>query len=584
MTATIKNEVLSAIKVGGGYFNTDHLTYPPDAMAPGSDNMLIVDNHAQRVFRGLTSSGTGGRVMFSVAGGHASLNDDPSSASGSIFNFINESLFAIGSGAIFYNGTDTTINATSTLQLAPKVGAYTYPNWYAAGFTQSDAPTVFARDASGPYTGLMTGTYSFKIARVRSTTGARSIASATSAVITCTGQTVRLTFPAAASNGQDRWAIFGTKAGFGGVGVHYLIEEIDEGDLSTIDTIARSYVLEYNDSDLLPITAYIDDYPPQAGLFAGRLENYVLNIGCYGNAIQASVRNFPESFHPEHLAFLPKPPTAVLQDPQGTYLYVSTESSVHAVSVVPSVDNPLLLQTLWSDVGVANSHNWCSVNGVLFAFTGKTGAVTMGENGRPDPTFAMPVAKAMRDWVVANVVVHHVPHLNSVAYSYQGDTYLFNLQTLKWSSPARLSDFASGNIVSAVVYDRKPYITMLNGSTFTRYEFDTGSSSTTFSIVTPDNQPYPSGRVNILGIRAVYNAPNTGTYNTHLRTDFASATEKTLADSAAVGMNVTEKTRWFLPRRNSLSLEFTGTQTNFSNDCYLSHVFVYGTVEDSTLL
>jgi hypothetical protein len=208
----------------------------------------------------------------------------------------------------------------------------------------------------------------------------------------------------------------------------------------------------------------------------------------------------------------------------------------------------------------------------------------MGENGRPDPTFAMPVAKAMRDWVVANVVVHHVPHLNSVAYSYQGDTYLFNLQTLKWSSPARLSDFASGNIVSAVVYDRKPYITMLNGSTFTRYEFDTGSSSTTFSIVTPDNQPYPSGRVNILGIRAVYNAPNTGTYNTHLRTDFASATEKTLADSAAVGMNVTEKTRWFLPRRNSLSLEFTGTQTNFSNDCYLSHVFVYGTVEDSTLL
>jgi hypothetical protein len=590
---TIEQEIIATVQVGGGYFDTDELTYPADSMAVGSENVFIVDHHAQKIFKGLTANGTGGRTMFNVAGGYASLNDNGGTDGvGSIFNFINESLFAIGGGKARFNGTllqDSAVDlvVTSTLQLAPKVGAYTYPEWYTAGFSQPTAPTVVARDPTLPLTGLCTGTYSFKIAAVRSTTGARSIASPTSAVIGTTGQTIHLTFPTAATNGQDRWAIFGTKAGFGGVGVHYLIKEINESDLSTVDSIARSYVLEYNDSDLLAVTAYTDDYPPQAALFAARLENYVLTFGAYGNAIQCSVRNFPESFNPEHLGFLPKPPTAILQDPQGSYIYVSTNSSVHAVSVVPSVDNPLIIQTLWADVGVDNPHNWCTVQGVLFAFTKKTGAVTMGNSGSPSSEFAIPVAKAMRGWVVDDVVVHSIPHLNSVAYSYQGDSYLFNLQTLKWSSPARLNDFFTGNVVSALVVDRKPYVTLNNAGTFTLYEFDNGSTQTDFAIVSPDNVPYPAGRVNILGLRTYYSAAaayTSFTFDTKIRTDFSGTADKTLSHQPVAGMNVTKRSRWYLARRNALAIEFTGSQTDFTGDCFLSHVCVYGTYEDSTLL
>lgn len=593
MMSDIENGVLSGVQVGGGYFNTDTLTYPPDALAPGSKNMFIVDNHSQRVFRGLSSNGTGGRTMFNVAGGYSSLNDvGATQGVGSVFNFINESLFAIGSGQVYYNGsvlvdptpTPSNVTATSTLQLAPKVGNYTYPEWYTAGFVQPVAPQVRARAPVSPYTGLNTGLYSFKIAAVRSTTGARSIASVTSAVISLTAQTAHLTFPAAASNGQNRWAIFGTKAGFGGTGVHYLIKEINESDLTTIDSVARSYVLEYNDSDLLPIVAYTDDYPPQAARFASRLENYVLTFGAYTNAIQASVRNFPESFNPNHIGFLPKAPTAILQDPQGTYVYVSTESSVHAVSVIPGTANPLMIQTLWSDVGVANPHNWCTVSGVLFAFTAKTRAVTMGSAGSPDSQFAQPVAKAMRNWDVDNVVVHSVPHLNSVAYSYQDETYLFNLQTLKWSSPATLSDFAAGSVVSAIVHDRTPYITMLNGTTFTMYEFDSGSSATSFVLRTPDIEPLPITRVNILGVRAVYSADNITSRAVKIFTDYSNTPDKTLTHVPAVGMNTTQMTRWYLPRRNALSLQFEGTQTDFTKDSFLSHIFVYGTAENSTTL
>lgn len=589
----IENEVLAGVGVSGGYFETDSLTYPPDAMAPGSKNVFITNNNSQQVYRGLTLTGTGGRTMFNVAGGYASLNDvGATQGVGSVFNFINESLFAIGSGQVYYNGTaliDLTptaanVTATSTLQLAPKVGTYTYPEWYTAGFTQPTTPAVRARAAVSPFTGLNTGTYSFKIAAVRTATGARSIASVTSAVVQLTSQTVHLTFPLPASNGQDRWAIFGTKAGFGGVGVHYLIKEINESDLSTVDSVARSYVLEYNDSDLLPVFEYIDDYPPQAAKFAGRLDNYVLTFGAYTNAIQASVRNFPESFNPNHIGFLPKAPTAILQDPQGTYIYASTESSVHAVSVVPGVNNPLMVQTLWSDVGVANPHNWCTVNGVLFAFTAKTGAVTMGSAGSPDIQFAQPVAKAMREWVVANVVVHRIPHLNAVAYSYLDKTYIFNLQTFKWSTPATHSDFFAGNVVSSVVYNRIPYITLLNGTTFSLYQFDAGSTSTSFVIRTPDIEPRPQGRINILGVRAVYKSDNINSRSVKIRTEYSETIDKTLTHTPAVGMNTTQRSRWHLPRRNSFSLQFDGAQTDFTKDSFLSHILVYGTDEMSTTL
>lgn len=592
----IENVVIHTVQVGGGFFNTDTLAYPPDAMAPGSENVFITDYNAQRVFRGLTANGTGGRTMFNVAGGYASLNDvGATQGVGSVFNFINESMFAIGAGEVFYNGSvlvDTTpsshnVVASSTLQLAPKVGSYTYPEWYTAGFTQPSAPTVRARAAVNPLIGLMNGTYSFKIAAVRSTTGARSIASVTSAVIVMNDETLHITFPAAQSNGQDRWAIFGTKAGFGGVGVHYLIAEIDESDLTTVDSISRSYVLEYNDSDLLPTVAFVDDYPPQAGSFAARLENYVLIIGSYTNAIQVSIRNFPESFHPEHLGFLPKTPTAVLADPQGSYIYVSTDSSVHAVSVVPSVDNPLIIQTLWSDVGVANSHNWCAVDGVLFAFTAKTGAVTMGNNGTPNSMFAQPVAKAMRNWVIGNVVVFHAPHLNSVIYAHGQEAYAFNLQNLKWSSPAQLNDFFAGNIVSAVVTARTPYITLLNGTTFTMYQFDAGAASTNFTIRSPDVKPYPPGRVNILGAKTTFYADGTVTpsHQVKIYTDGAAVADKTLVHGVApLGINTTVKTRWYLPRHEYFSMEFSGAQSDFTKDTFLSHILVFGTTEESSTL
>lgn len=594
---TLEKQLLKTFTFGEGYFDTDILAVPDNCLAPGSQNIFITSSNSQRIFRGLhaPSSVDSGRTMFNVAGGWAALKDVGSTRGlGSVFNYINESLFFIGAGEVMYNGavlvdttpSSTNFTATSNLQLSPKVAGPTYNEAYVAGLAEPDAPVVFARTQGvGDPRGLMTGTYSFKIARVRSVTGGRSIASLTSAIITCASQAVRITFPALDSNGQDRWAIFGTKAGFGGVGVHYLIEEVADTSLTTIDGVPRSYIVNYNDSDLLPIISYIDDYPPQAGTFAARLENYVLVFGTADNTVQCSLRNFPESYHPEHIGFLPKAPTALLPDPQGSYLYVSTDSSVHAVSVVPGTENPLIMQTVWSDVGVANNHNWCSVEGVLFAFTAKTGAVTMGSDGRPSSEFAEPVAKAMREWAVADVVVLHCPHLNSVVYCYGSDAYAFNLQNGKWSSPAKMSDWTT-KIVSGVVVDRQLKVTILDGSSNMKlYNFDVHDGSADISYIAVSPWIAAARRVNLLGIRYAHYAPEITSVNAYLEFDYAAAGSKNISNfSVADTMQTSRESRWWLPRKESYRVRFASMQSDFTKDCYISFVQVYGTEEESVAL
>jgi hypothetical protein len=515
------------------------------------------------------------------------LNQLNVEAYGSVFNFISNSLFWIGEGYVYRNGVllddaGEPFIATSNLQLSPRE----YTEAFTAGLAEPDAPQVEAKTAAGAFTGLLTGLYSFKIARVRSVTGGRSIASVTSAAITFAGQTCRMTFPAVDSNGQDRWAIFATKAGFGGTGVHYLVQEVDEADLSTIDGIPRSFEFEFNDADLLPVIAYIDDYPPPAGSFGGRIENYVIVVGAYDNAIACSIRNFPESFNPDDLAFLPKEPTAVLQDQQGSFLYISTESSVHMLSVAPSAfGNPMIMQMVWNDTGVAHGHNWCSVEGVIFAFVSRQGAVTMDANGRPTSEFAQPVAKAMQDWEPADTCVFSIPDLKSVAYCNGSSAYLFNVQNLQWSSPAIM--LADGDVVAGVVVDRRLKISFLNGEDFDLYDFDewdTGNE-TEFRIASADRILNPSGRVNILGTQTIFKSPNAGDFVTIVKADYGLRRKSATVTAAGVGMEISPLTRnQYLPRCEAVRVDFVGTQTDFDESFFLGQIEIWGTAEQSSRL
>lgn len=510
---------------------------------------------------------------------------------GSIFNFINESLFWIGAGSIYYNGapllasTGTPFTATSSLQLSLKNGT-TYAEAYTAGLAQPSAPTVVAREPGIGFTGQLTGVYSFKIARVRSVTGGRSIASPTSATITTEEQTALLTFPALDSNGQDRWAIFATRAGFGGVGVHWLVEEIDDTELSTIDSIPRSYEMEFKDSDLLGVVAWIDDYPPPAGSFAGALENYILVVGCYDNAIAASIRNFPESYNPEHLAYLPQTPTAILPDQMGSYMYVATERSVHALSIT-FADNPMAIQTLWSDIGIKNPHNWTAVQGRIFAFVSQQGAVTMDNMGNPSNEFSIPVSNAMETWDIDNVGVYHAPQINSVLYVYAGKAYAFNYQNGKWSPPAGIDDYISTAVVtSGVVVNRELYLSVKEvGAPHNVYKFDADPTPTE-SVVCIAVSPYYSlgdGRMDIDGIKVKCENSTSNNIVAGLEFDYDVTDTKTLTYAGVAGTNTTQRTRWFLPRKESIRVKVTQIYTQV-NDTHPIYVLIFGEPEPSEKL
>jgi hypothetical protein len=202
-------------------------------MGEGSENVIVLGGGKTRFFRGLTKLQNGmvdlfgGRFTYNVSDAYAGLGNAAQTAIGSVFRVLG-AIFYIGSGNLYYNGVDTGEVATSTLSLNKIAGGALEATEYQAGLPQPSAPTIAAVTPPAPLTGKVDGNVSVKIARVRSATGARSIASPVSNVVTCKAQSVAITFPVASTNGQDYWEIDVCLQGQGGIGNHYFLKEIPE--------------------------------------------------------------------------------------------------------------------------------------------------------------------------------------------------------------------------------------------------------------------------------------------------------------------------------------------------------------------
>jgi hypothetical protein len=210
----------------------------------------------------------------------------------------------------------------------------------------------------------------------------------------------------------------------------------------------------------------------------------------------------------------------------------------------------------------------------------------MDAQGMPSSQFAQPVARAMASWDPERVKVFHVPDLKSVIYTHEGEAFAFNVQNLTWSSPAMLSDFAEGEAVSGVVIDRRLKICMYDeyDGSFDLYDFDeppSESPSTNFRIVAPDGKLNPGGRVNVLGVKATFQTPEAGNFNVKAVVDYGARSKTLIHAASAEGMQETKLSRWYLPRAEAVRVEFEGTQTDFTKDCYLAGVQVFGVPEDS---
>lgn len=193
--------------------------------APGSRNLIPDGVKQSRPFRGLTAIGTGGRQMFQVKDTWGSLDDDGATqGKGSLFASVADMLVYVGQGKVRLESTWLGVTASNQLKFLLKWnGSYTDPKSgpYAAGLPEPLAPTVgIATNASIYGTPNLTGTASIKNARLRTTTGGRSRASATSDVLTLNANAVYAVCPAIVT-GQTHHVFFVTDTKLGGIGLHY---------------------------------------------------------------------------------------------------------------------------------------------------------------------------------------------------------------------------------------------------------------------------------------------------------------------------------------------------------------------------
>lgn len=208
-----------------------------DYMDRGSENVMITGTGKIQNFNGCDErvGEDGGIIMQSVAENYASLGAVADvTAYGSVFNAF-AALMYIGKGLLRLNGQSLLVLASSTLSLLIKRGGtYTDPasGPWQAGLAQPSAPIIYAVDPPAGFTGKVNGVVSVVVWRVRSTTGAVSIRSDVSNILTATNQSVAVQLPLADANGQDYWGIGVTKHAEGRVGSHFEYTLIPE---STVD-------------------------------------------------------------------------------------------------------------------------------------------------------------------------------------------------------------------------------------------------------------------------------------------------------------------------------------------------------------
>lgn len=467
-------------------------------------NCIVGGNSHSRGFSGFTSMGanTGSRKMFQIGKTWGGIKDNGGTlGTGNFFEDIGQSRWGIGSGFPHIEGTNVSGWTLSTLlQVSVKSsGSYAAP--VQAGLSQPSAPNIGIIQTFGDVTNSITA----KIERRRPSTGTRSLASPTSAVIAPQSNRVRITFPSA-STGQTHWRVYFTFQGFGGNGVHYLAKynsllDIPESTVSagTVDGIARSLEFNFKDGDLVPIEASFDDYTPPAATHALKLQNVLNLIGCYSDAVSdptstnpgtciavSKINNY-ESYIPTHLLFLPEQVVDVLARPVDDFGYIACENSIHAIQYVGYRGDelpPCTITTIMPDIGVQYPHNWCYFRGRLLLYTAEGNLLMMDDDGGFNGDFAAPIRSIIQNWSTASTVVGYDPKNDCIIVANGKRILLYNLSgESKWRQ-IWVPDFSvTGDVFSCTTSKRRLYMTVNNAGSYTAYSFDTGSVNAPMSFV-----------------------------------------------------------------------------------------------------
>lgn len=459
---------LAHIGFSGGYNSGAPQDYEGDILAYGSKNLIYREDGKPVVFPGIvTSTDVGTRSMFPFASGSwvglGVYADGASSGQGAVWSGPGLSMWFTGNGGtLVKDGASLSTTASLTPQMRLRVssawtGAGTGP--YNVGVAAPAAPTLAVKSGSS---GNIRGAISAKITAVRNATGAESNASNVSSVVTFNGETARLTFPSLGSNGEDRWRIYLPKQGFADKGNFYFWKEITDGDLSTIDAVARSYEINYTDADLEPRLAPIDNDVPPSSWYGLIMEGACALIGCYsdvsgisvvaGAAIAVSLPNHPEAFPADNRLFLPGSPTGVITLASESHAWVFGNNWLGALVYTGANPLPMSFQLVWAGTGFPYVNSACVAgDGRLYGCSSQRGIVRMGIDGQPDVEFARPVQKDTESWTGNPIVAWDQYH--QLVHFMNGTTILsYSVASQKWCAPCDISTQTSavtGTIISA---------------------------------------------------------------------------------------------------------------------------------------
>lgn len=307
--------------------------------------------------------------------------------------------------------------------------------------------------------------------------------------------------------------------------------------------IERAIEVEYEDSDLLDEIAWIDDYPAPAGTHCGVLETVTMAGGCYsdatddataqdaGTCIAISLKNFPESFKPGNLLYLPEAILGMRARSKDSFMPVACRQSFHFVIYTGATDGPACsLITVWPDVGVGNAHGYCQVFGQIYAAVSTGGFARIGSNSEVETDWASPVAEAVKDWSPENTIAEHHPDKKVVVFSNGAEAYAYNYSKGGWSTVLAYSDWASGTALSAVNSRNTMRITLNQNGTAHLYNWNVGTATTICATSQWMMDPEPGRSKTVREYQEVLQADVTGTIYTAIHRNY----RKTYAKDAYI--------------------------------------------------
>jgi hypothetical protein len=397
------------------------------------------------------------------------------------------------------------IRASSILQVAyNQVATYFYEYVESAGLSRVDAPVVsMPTQPTSPYLGIINGAVNFKIAAMRDASmvgvdidtpdaPVKGLASSATAVLVPINNTVRITFPTAVT-GQTHWAVFSTYEGFGGTGNFYRLGYRTSSDADAIwyfgiseTTVAaatdRTLEFDFRSGDLLPETAWIQDYEPPPGSHCVQLENIMIVLGAYDGTVAAvSLPNDFESYNPFHLLYFAEPVTAVLSRQIDNYAFVACRNSIHTIQYVGYRGDELpsaTLTTITPEVGIAYQHNWAMGAGQIAMWLDGAGIALMTNEGIIDFEWGKEVAYLTQNWTAVNVKVAFNPTTRSFVFGHLNESVSYCLESGVWSTPVFNSDLGiTGNWLAAINAQGVLYVSLDNAGTETAYIYDDGTST-----------------------------------------------------------------------------------------------------------